>query len=439
MNNNLENLNNLKLFISKLNTFYEKLLREKTLNIKLLYNILYFKKFIECLNKKSGVNSNIIYNFLELNKNNTNFNKDTYLVKKINSFTDKVNNFNKPIKSNLSISIGDFIFELIMYYPNANKGRSAVKIFSKNIDSKEITEFYVYKSLSECGFWRFCSIIMFGTLYKGSDYVQETFINLKLQEFINENLNKLPKNEEITMICPRFNKNGSNFENIIGNKSSRKKIIEPFYQLVSGYEHNFFLEKSACGHFGPKSKKLLEEISKLIATKFPIISNPIIIYKNFFQEIPLDSSGSTIYRVAKINGNIYKVILSERPLNDKNRDNEKVILYYLYYTLETIVYIENTNKSGRNHNIFKNHKFENQYAPVILLTDDSDYSVNKYGLYNNFVVAGSYICKILEYAGGQSHFYKDSIEISETYNYIGKIYQNLYPYNILSTESAKNQ
>lgn len=49
----------------------------------------------------------------------------------------------------------------------------------------------MYRSNSELGLWRLC-IEICGNFYKGPDYIQSTIIYVKLQNFINENIDFIP-------------------------------------------------------------------------------------------------------------------------------------------------------------------------------------------------------------------------------------------------------
>jgi hypothetical protein len=157
------------------------------------------------------------------------------------------------------ITIGNYSFELIMYYPYSYSRRGLVHIRSMHIDSRKEKTFYVYSSLSECGFWRLCTADG-KMLYKGNhridgyDYVQQTMINIKLQKFINNNVNKIPKKnntDEIkTDICPQlynYTKGTEIKANELNeiNKKSRILKIQPFYDY---YKNGF-----KCGetHYDP--------------------------------------------------------------------------------------------------------------------------------------------------------------------------------------------
>jgi hypothetical protein len=357
--------------------------------------------------------------------------------------------------NNLIILIGKYEFELVMYYPNQEERRGLIKINSyiyNSLPSRELTHvtptidqnnevfstnydiktFYLYSSFSECGFWRLCihkHNFEYGaisiTLDKGkNDYVQETFINFKLQNFINNNIDKILINNELEKIkCElsflEIEKNGINI-------NSRIKKIEPFYKYSQEFK---------CGARNLEGNRLikLEELSEKISEKFPILSEPELIYENFNKELPIETLNK-YYKMdelekkgllpktplllnttitTNIKGNIYKVILQS-----SNRNIPNVILYYINYDMSIV----NPNKALVN--------VRNEYAPLLLLLNDNDSEINSYGLYSNYVVAGNYICKILEYST-QCRNVSNKKKCTKEYFHIGNIYNNLYPYNVI--------
>lgn len=99
------------------------------------------------------------------------------------------------------VEIDGIRFNLIEYDENAHNKRGLLKI--KSIDRTGIEkEFCVYRSNSEGGFWRFACADERHILFKGNyDYIQQTFIHLELQKFINENLIFVKKNTISEVSC----------------------------------------------------------------------------------------------------------------------------------------------------------------------------------------------------------------------------------------------
>ena len=99
----------------------------------------------------------------------------------------------------LSITIDGIQFILLNKCNDVSTGDTIVRIKSIDITDEEYI-FSCYQSNSGVGLWRFCSEYNNeGSIqkYKGNgttynyDYVQTTMIHLKLQIFINENINKI--------------------------------------------------------------------------------------------------------------------------------------------------------------------------------------------------------------------------------------------------------
>ena len=384
----------LKLFL--ITKYYNK--NMKTSN-KLIPDIVQFTKI---LNPK--LLKNIIQHFNKSIIKNSKINN-------INPYTLTENNINlySLIKKNpLNINIGNYNFELITYNPNGESKRGMIKIKSTHISSNKESNFYLYRSLSNCNLWRLClNTTERGKpkLYKGKfDYVQDTFINIKLQKFIDKNIDKIPIDSN-TSVCP-FTWSWNNIEKKpiekpnkkAINDESRKKNIEPFKEFHSVISHR-------CGSY---SNYNLPTLSNSIKQIFPILSVPELIYDNFNKIIYLNFESENDTRVT-LNGNIYKIVMS-------NLEN-KVILFYIKY---------NINISRTNGENLVNK--ENKYIPIALLENDEDTSINEFGLYSNYIPSGAYICKILEYTK-QCFSDNGSIIISDTYSYIGDRYDNLYPFD----------
>jgi len=62
-------------------------------------------------------------------------------------------------------------------------------------------------------------------------------------------------------------------------------------------------------------------------------------------------------------------------------------------------------------------------------------TINKYGLYANFIKGGKFICKPLEYQHQCLNVNGENI-CGEYYTYIGYIYNNIFPYNKIAQMDA---
>jgi hypothetical protein len=114
---------------------------------------------------------------------------------------------------------------------------------------------------------------------------------------------------------------------------------------------------------------------------------------------------------AKLNGYIFSTKLKLK----SNPDNE-LILYFIRYNLDIIT--SDTN--------MKSIHVKNYYAPFILTTNDS---ISEYGVYENYVLSGAYICKILDYT---QQCPEGTPNCSKDYGFIGDIYNDIFPYNEIS-------
>ena len=89
-----------------------------------------------------------------------------------------------------NIVINNIRFQLEGYNPPDPTGKNSLKIRSFLPDGTSY-ELYLYQSESSLGFWRL-GCWNRGLYYKGKvDYIQQTFIHLNLQDFINKNISKI--------------------------------------------------------------------------------------------------------------------------------------------------------------------------------------------------------------------------------------------------------
>ena len=227
-------------------------------------------------------------------------------------------------------------------------------------------------------------------------------INVKLQFYLDIFFNNYDKecNNIYINYCDIFLHSQSIiFEHI--DKETRQIKISPFIDNILNHK---------CGDMYE-----LGTIARLIKLSGQIKNNydytkPKII-NNINKVIDLDYK---IYNTkATLNGVIYSTHLIE-----KNNCNQ-LTLYYIKYDLD----ITSDNKINKKIHV------NNYYAPIILIKNDS---ITEYGTYENYVLSGAYICKILEYNTlTNKQCPKGTQNCSNNYGYIGEIYNILYPYNEL--------
>lgn len=105
-----------------------------------------------------------------------------------------------------------------------------------------------------------------------------------------------------------------------------------------------------------------------------------------------------------MNGHVFSTILNLK----SNLDNE-LILYFIRYNLDIITSDPN----------MESIHVKNYYAPFILIGTDS---ISEYGVYENYVLSGVYICKILDYT---QQCPEGTRNCSRDYGFIGDIYNDI--------------
>jgi len=136
--------------------------------------------------------------------------KKMYDTLKQNIITNIRLNFNKIDKiihynDNLEIRIGKYIFKLIAKRAYSKDDRLKLLLSSRKLDNTNERMMLYYRSNSEGGLWRFAVEELPTSRFRGGymkyannlpkgniDYITETNINMELQQFIYENLYKVP-------------------------------------------------------------------------------------------------------------------------------------------------------------------------------------------------------------------------------------------------------
>jgi hypothetical protein len=324
------------------------------------------------------------------------------------------------ILDDLQIIIGPYLFTLISYDSDDLNNRGSVKISSKSIISKtDIQEtFFVYSSKSELGFWRLCAMEdIYKQLYKGDyDYVQQTFIHLDLQNFININLDKILKTTNHKH-CKYPNSKIKT--NVTEHANNTNRILQLNFSVE---EFNNIYFKEAVYKPGlqychdPPDPRTLSYISDYLENNYEIMSNNFKF--DFNRDINIEEGADLIVR-----GKIYECVLEKKTVNTTTRYNNNIYLYYLSYSIN----IGDINE-------------ENQFIPIFA-TDINYNKITRFGLYYNYIMMYQYICKCLQYTKICRRHLDNSYPICSThYSYIGNIYQNLFPFIRKSThKELKNQ
>jgi ankyrin repeat protein len=355
----------------------------------------------------------------------------------------------------LKINIDDYEFELVGQ--NNVRGYDLVKIKSSEIKNPLKTyEFVCYNSNSQLKFFRLG--YYFHYTYNGSqrgmwikfrdykgdetnpcnDYAQNTFIHPKLQKFIKLNFNKIKINPSLIFSDnPTVKDDLALFDvNILNHIISfdRCKQIEPFnnISLLCG-------EAKLKGYNYEKIIREFEKLSNEIESKYNIANN------NFVYEYNWEKTDSSNKLFDYYNYKLYSV-----ELHHKNDESIKLKLYYIicnfcFYEGNAFLndttreyswdYFTNLKQETQNEHVKKECKYTDMYAPIFLTTINS--KIDMYGL-TDFVRAGAYVCKFMDYAVNCSPEELPN-KCGTTYNFIADRYYDLYPFNKLANTTLINK
>lgn len=314
---------------------------------------------------------------------------------------------NIPIYKQIETVIDGITFQLV----SKNISDSRDKVIIRSIDENE-TIFAAYRSKSQLNFWRFCFFDRPGHYYKGLeiDYVQETFLHIKLQKFINDNIDKLDDDEDI--YCPVLYEQSDS----IKKKKIFTDIIEHENRPLSILPSEIIEQNNIvkCGYASEEAEKEINVISNYLEQHYNIGEhNRIMNYKT--ENLVFDS------KILSYDGELYEV-----NLNSKNKDHINLKLIYLKLNhLELLGSTEEYTVNKQNIKI------------PIYMTVQND-KINKLGLYNNYVILYKYICKLFEYTQQCKpyhlkimHTKKKNYICGFTYIYMGDLYENIWPLNKL--------
>lgn len=326
--------------------------------------------------------------------------------KQINEIREQINILMETRRQNIlrpfnncnvnSIEIDDFKFFLLAYDSKANGNRGILILKSINKENNSEKLFSAYSSKSEGGFWRMCMSDKNGTLIKGDpntmDYIQGTFLDIKLQLFINSNIDKCPQ-QEIGDKC--FFSENIHTEYIYNQIIERHREInkEPFYtySLVPGNR------SGSRGYSGWTINQRLLELSEKLKKNAEFKIKEYSVEGIYSKENNIDDD------ILKINGIIIKCFFENN-----------IVLYMLKYKL---------NVKRKDGTIYD----KTGICPIIMTTNES--KITEFGIYSNYVYGGNYIGKLFEYgeqiAGDISFPYEI---LGEKYRYIGSHYNGVYPY-----------
>ena len=330
-----------------------------------------------------------------------------------------------------NITIDDINFRLIGYNPqNQIVDRDALKIISTLQDGTSY-ELYLYQSETSLGFWRLGCFDR-GQLYKGlNDYIQQTFIHFTLQEFINKNISRVKDIRFINThpelnsdIYKRFN---TEYPEILESSFPICYSKLPFYKhtlthYIPSHTNNTarmiqlepFMEfdkdvTKRCGSWKGSPEEYLKTISERFSELYELnIESIQFLYNDLYEYNNVYGDGTTPVKL-NIIFNIFCCVLIPK------RGGPNL---YLYYTIYNII---DGSKVQEESLMVDKH-----YFPLFLTTNTN---ITPYGTFENYVLSAGYICKLFEYVK-QSTIGK---VISKEHRYIGYIYNDLFPFNIIKS------
>ena len=277
-----------------------------------------------------------------------------------------------------NIQINNILFTLIGYSFNKEKTeKESLKIISRDSYGIE-RDIYLYRSYSEMGLWRLGCFTRL-LFYKGKDdYVQQTLIHFTLQQFIDDNINKIidiPFTLEHTEINSQVRSVYTPiyfpycFSEIMKthyiplhiDDEIRRKHIEPF----TTFQKN---QLNRCGSWVIEPH-FLNDLSLQFQETFVLINESI----RFLYTSSYEYNEDTI----KINiiSNYFLCYLKSK------KDDTIIILYYMQYIIHD------------NYKTLDELLKDGYYFPLFITTEST---ISYLGTFQYYIPSGGYICKILE-------------------------------------------
>jgi hypothetical protein len=326
----------------------------------------------------------------------------------------------KPTPYSTSIQIGKYLFECCYCFEHSQTHLQTAAIFLKSTlfdnqeDQKNERRFIVIQSLSQIGLWRLYYPLPKDDqthddhIYKGMyDYIQQTMISIHLQIHLDNYFSRAEKSS-------RGIYEKKYYKYLVYSQGIRNHIDDTYRALI--YQpifDNTNYNSTRCGSL--YNPLLLNKLFSNMEENYK--NNSTIVINKIEKTINLDP----LYH-ATLNGYIFSSTLIHNTDPSFN-----CILYFIRYSLD-IKYIYNDKvvlTDSQRIEIEQISEFKgvkNYYAPIILIKSDT---ISKYGTYENYILSGSYICKILDYCKQSQH---NAVKCSYNYKFIGDLYQNIFPY-----------
>lgn len=348
----------------------------------------------------------------------------------INTYTSDVIESYKNISQNTRLikRIDDMYFMLIA--KNVRSGRDIILLKSSKVndfdDPKNFNFIVFYGSISELNFFRLAAkcktncytstgVFRAGTYYKGIyHYVQQTFVDLRLQKFINKKFYKIPlaQIEGADVLCDSL-------------------LISHIDDISRRITNDCFPEdeRNYCGYaVDAKYKEVLENMKTISEN----------IKKNYAH-----GEKELVYHYKKNDAEneyeyfVYKVDLIPRDEEKQKDPRETLVLFFMIvdfckFSGNKFVILSEGHRTGIFQNLEEGYRCEYSdfYIPVFLTNKTS--KITEYGTCETYVMALNYICKFLDYSQQCTHHESGSYKCSDTYSIIALRYVNVYPFNELA-------
>ena len=351
--------------------------------------------------------------------------------------------------STLSISIDDFSFKLLERNPNAYGNRGIIHIISTNMSDRKEMNFMLYRSNSDLGFWRLCYTKGKGDQFqflKGRSYnlhyVQTTFVDIRLQIFINENLEKVPINEDMNCFDiynsdSGVNENKIKVENMIDTRRGTRvglpipmEYFDIFPERLNNYHSYVDIDYGYSRHKRLLFLKKYGECGKKV-TEHQVLQGSIFLEDNY-DFVKDEKIGP--YDFATDDDSSFSLDLKSqlgyvqlRKKNDKDIPDELTI-YYLHIANLTIVDKKETEADANTKTI------ENIFLPIFI--SPSENKINEFGLFNTYIDLGAYVCKIIDYTKNCEKIGSE-YKCSMGYSIQSYLYKDpIFPFNVITGNNS---
>jgi hypothetical protein len=368
------------------------------------------------------------------------------------------------------IIIGRYEFQLL-YIINGEDELDYKKIRIRNNSQQQIY-FTVYPSNSQGNIYRFCSQDDGTHLYKGNDYVAETFIHMDLQKFIYENISKLkllPHREcdNVNTVIPAIL---ITYKDYMDRRLD--KFDDEFIKIISrltcgdGFSHTYKILGNMIDIFNASSRILSDTQRARLILEITFILRSIDKGKDEsqiereFNELYRDllkknteRKDSGLSNTIKYNIMTYYLAFISKYLDDNYsiifetitklfNTGDILMEKYKYIQLNSTFYsviIQNKKNNLKYTIIYAKYNYRNSS----ISTHNGNYTIllniiphgadrprgddiNSLGLYKKYTTMGIYLCKPFDYVS-QVKTMAPGAKSDNDYHFLGHVYHNLFP------------